>query len=324
MGSPGRPQLLFAEFSADGRLAVTSGLGLGPPSGSSDQVPTSVWDIASGTVRTDFRPPQEDPLGVCDPLEGCGSEDGALSPDGKRVATVGGDRLLHIWDAANAKALNSIELPTHGAEEFPGGVAGKGVEWTPDGTKVVALTGDGTLHVFDAVTFRRIRSFGSKGGGEGLSALNPEISPDGSLVAVGYPDGTARVWEMATGRQVAELAHAGPVYDVSFSREGGIRPERGGAIAQGFLVTASGDAPTIWDLESQRPLGQLVGHRAAVLTVDFSPRGSEIVSAGEDTTIRTWRCEVCAPIKDLLRLARTRVLRDLTEAERAKFFPKAA
>jgi WD40 repeat protein len=310
-GAPGDELLLFAEFSADGRLAVTSGSRLGPPDKTIEKPPTSLWDLSTGKVRRDFRSPQADPLGICDPLEGCTSADGALSPDGTRVATVGGDGLLHIWDAANGRALKSIEL-TSGPEEDPFARAGGGVEWTPDGKKIVALTGNGVLHIFDAATYRRIRDLKPKEPGEAISSLNPELSPDGKLVGVGYPNGTAAVWETTTGRQVAELPHAGPVYDVSFSSDGR------------FLVTASGDAPTIWDLESQRPLGQLFGHRAAVLTVDFSPRGSAIVSAGEDTTIRTWRCAVCAPIDELLRLARERVLRELTPAERAKFLPRGA
>jgi WD40 repeat protein len=53
--------------------------------------------------------------------------------------------------------------------------------------------------------------------------------------------------------------------------------------------------------------------------VDFSPAGSSIVSGSEDQTVRIWRCEVCAPIDELLDLARERALRDLTPAERARF-----
>jgi WD40 repeat protein len=127
------------------------------------------------------------------------------------------------------------------------------------------------------------------------------------LVAVGHVDGAARVFEVATGRLVAELPHSGPVFDVGFSPDGR------------FLVTASSDSPTIWDLESQRPLVELFGHRAGVFAVDFSPDGASILSAGADQTIRIWRCEVCAPIDEVLRVARTRMLRELTPAERARF-----
>jgi WD40 repeat protein len=58
-----------------------------------------------------------------------------------------------------------------------------------------------------------------------------------------------------------------------------------------------------------------------VAAVDFSPDGSSIVSSGVDRSVRIWRCEVCAPIDEVLRLARSRVLRELTPAERARFLP---
>jgi WD40 repeat protein len=137
--------------------------------------------------------------------------------------------------------------------------------------------------------------------------VSPRVSTDGSLVAVGYGDRTARVWETETGRLVAELPHPAPVSGVAFSPDGR------------FLVTGSSDAATIWDLASQRPLVQLLGHSGAVGPVDFSPDGSSIVSGGVDQSIRIWRCEVCAPIDQLLDLARERALRDLTAAERNRF-----
>jgi WD40 repeat protein len=303
---PGDELLLHAEFSADGKQAVTSGLRLGPAESEAEQVPAALWDLATETVRREFHP-LAGPLGGCKSFEGCTFEDAALSPDGTRLATAGGDGILRIWDVEEGSALETIRVSrkTFGPEDIPFLVSG--VEWAPDGMKVIALSGDGFLHLFDATTLRRIRRFGADAGGGPISSLNPDLSRNGSLVAVGYPDGTVRVWETATGRLVAELPHAGPVYDVGFSSEGS------------FLVTASGDAATIWDLESQRPLTQLFGHRAAVLSVDFSPAGSSIVSGSEDETVRIWRCEVCAPIDQLLDLARERALRDLTPAERARF-----
>jgi WD40 repeat protein len=301
---PGSKGILFARFSADGRIAVISGVRFGPPTERPEQEPARLWDLATGKVRTELVPPQDDPLKIC-PFEGCATEDAALSPDGKRVATVGTDGLLRIWDAAKGTALKTTRLTQDGAAD-PIARGGIGVDWTSDGTKIIALTGDGRLHVFDATTFEKLREFGPKEAGR-PQARPPELSRDGSLVAVGYEDGTARVWETETGRVVAELPHAGPVYQVAFSPNGR------------FLVTASSNTPTIWDMESQRALGQLVGHEAAVIPVDFSSDGSSIVSAGEDRTIRIWRCEVCAPTDEILRLARARVVRELTPAERERF-----
>jgi WD40 repeat protein/class 3 adenylate cyclase len=281
---PGAEFHVSARFSADGRLAVTGGAAF-PGRGKIVGDAIRIWDLASGRVRTELFPPQGDPSAS------------ALSPDGKRLATGGESGVLRIWDAAKRTLL---ETSTVGQMIW-------GVEWTRDGSKVVALTQAGVIHLFDAATLRKIRSFGPEEGGELIIPHTPDLSPDESLVAVGHGDRTARVWETATGRLAAELPHAGPVFDVAFSPDGR------------FLVTASGDAPTIWDLESQRPLVQLFGHKGGVITVDFSPDGSSILSGGEDRSIRIWRCEVCAPIDEVLQLARSRALRKLTPAERARF-----
>jgi WD40 repeat protein len=281
---------------------LTSGFIGGPPGPPSKQEPTRLWDRATGEMLAEFPPPPEGacsvPLGPGEKNEPCSAPDAALSPDGTRVATISEfDGTLRIWDVADGTVLETIRLGQHV----------EGVEWTPDGKWIIALVEE-RIQVIDATTLRTIREFGpEQGGGIFLPAVSPTVSADGSLVAVGYADRTARVWETETGRLVAELPHPAPVSGVEFSPDGR------------FLVTGSGDAATIWDLAAQRPLVELLGHSGGVGPVDFSPDGSSIVSGGVDRSVRIWRCEVCAPIDQLLGLARERALRDLTPAERARF-----
>jgi WD40 repeat protein len=292
--SPGRELEIFAEFSADGRLALTSGFRSGPEP-LREQEPARLWDLETGKVRVEFPAPrgEREKVGF-----GCPTTDAALSPDGTRLATVAEcDGTLRVWDVAKRALVETLKLGQHG----------EGVAWTPDGSKIVAVV-EGRVHVVDASSFRKMRPFGPKEGGGGLlPAITPEIDRRGALVALGYENRTARVWELATGRLVAELPHAGPVNGVAFSPN------------SQFLVAASSDAVTVWDLESQRSLVHLFGHSGAVAAVDFSPDGSSIVSGGVDRSVRIWRCEVCAPIDEVLRLARSRMLRELTPAERARF-----
>ncbi|MBI3915045.1 MAG: TIR domain-containing protein [Chloroflexi bacterium] len=82
------------------------------------------------------------------------------------------------------------------------------------------------------------------------------------------------------------------------------------------IVTASNDATArIWDAASGRELTTLRGHAGSVYSAVWSPDGKQIVTTGADTTARIHLTR----IEDLVALARTRVTRDLTCAEREKY-----
>jgi len=102
-------------------------------------------------------------------------------------------------------------------------------------------------------------------------------SPDGTRFATASDDGTAKVWEAATGGELLTL-ETGPSAAVAFSSEGS------------HLATANYEAKTatIWDADTGRELLTLAGHTGGVNHIAFSPDGSRLATASDDTTAKVW------------------------------------
>jgi WD40 repeat protein len=114
-------------------------------------------------------------------------------------------------------------------------------------------------------------------------------------------DGTARIWDLESGRQLATLrGHSGPLLGVAVSPDGAL-------VATGSL---DGTAK-LWDLATGQEVLTLFGHDGPVNTVAFSPDGRFLATASGDGTVALH----LLPIDELMRLARERVTRTLTDDE---------
>ena len=124
----------------------------------------------------------------------------------------------------------------------------------------------------------------------------------------------AKIWELATGRSIREI----PIRDheavnPAFSTDGSrllLTDRRGGVVldlrsgreictligsgGSAFspdgrrVVSAYGDAVSIWDAEDGRELLGLKGHNNVVRGNLFSPDGREIYTIDESKTLRIW------------------------------------
>jgi WD40 repeat protein/serine/threonine protein kinase len=244
---------VFGAFSPDGRLVVTA----------SHDGTARVWDAATGKAVT---PPLKHPPG-----SGCA----AFSPDGRRVATGGGnlkEGSARVWDAATGEPVTP-SLP-HKAWVST-------IAFSPDGRRVVTAGKDGTARVWDAST------------GEPVTPSldhQPEVfsavfSPDGRRLVTAGLDGTARVWEAATGQPAyPPLKHPGALWQARFSSDG----ER--------LVTASGGRTVrVWDAATGEQLLELK-HAHMVRYAEFSPDNRLVVTASDDCTARVWNAATGAPV----------------------------
>jgi WD40 repeat protein/DNA-binding SARP family transcriptional activator len=181
--------------------------------------------------------------------------------------------------------------------------------YSPNGRYLAAGTNCGQVYIWDTTTGRQV--------GHELTfnfttnLLAPRFSPDGSHLAVANTgnSGQVSIINVATGKVVTVLtAHTGEVQDIAYSPNGKL------------LATASiDDTVRIWDAHTGRPL-RILYHPDPVDAVAFSPNSKTIATLDYAGTIRIWdACTDCENPTALLALAKQRVTRQLTPAERRTF-----
>ncbi|HZU14663.1 MAG TPA: WD40 repeat domain-containing protein, partial [Chloroflexota bacterium] len=160
------------------------------------------------------------------------------------------------------------------------------VAFSPDGTRVLTGSGDGTARIWDT------------GDGHLITLVRPDGSPiwsaafshDSNYIALGNEDDMASVWDARTGEQIAMLrGHTASVGTIEFS------PDDREVITGGNDGTAR-----VWDSGIAHPLTSWDGHSLAPLlnlhaqlaTAAFSPDGTRLLVAGKNLWLydtRTWR-----------------------------------
>jgi WD40 repeat protein len=175
--------VLYGEFSADGREILSVDFG----------GTARVWNVETAQERIKLRRSE---ITVA-----------RLSPDGRRMATAGKDRVLRIWDTATGAPVGQPVPHEHRMTV---------VAFSPDGRRVVTANEE------------RVRIWDTESG----SAITPPMqhddlvmhavcSADGTQVLTTSRDGTARVWNAASGQPITDpLKHRWMVRYAEFSPDG--------------------------------------------------------------------------------------------------------
>jgi WD40 repeat protein/DNA-binding CsgD family transcriptional regulator len=243
----------------------------------------------------------------------------AFSPDGKRLAMVGDEQIILIWDANTGLELEKINDSGAGTQAIH-----TGVDWSSDGRFVVTGSAVFGIRRWDTETGNLLQTYDNheaavnkvylnrddrlilvssadstaqildvQSGAEVLSLQGHEDSvtdarwsPDESLIATASMDGTARLWSTTDGTQrQAFLAHPGGVLAVGWSPDGRL------------IATCGNDGlAKVWDIGTSKPVFTLIGHDMAVRDVAWSPDGRWLATAGADGTVRVWDARDGAPL----------------------------
>jgi len=243
----------------------------------------------------------------------------ALSPSADRFCVLAPDGSARTVDAATGAAGPSM------AGEKPARAI-----FSPDGGRLITLSGEGTVALWDTRSGKKAGSLTSRGD----TVTTAAIASDGSRILTGTKVGTIRCWKSGADGEAWEsewtLEDPLPsgVAEITISPDGSrfaavsddgtagcwsmptrfqvasLKGEQPAAriaySADGSLVATGGNGGTVqlWERATGKPLAFLRGHRAAITALDFSEDGRFLLSACEDGTVRLWemaRCPLDAP-----------------------------
>ncbi len=196
----------------------------------------------------------------------------ALSSDGKRLAA-GRQREIVVYDLEATNGPVTITVPAH-AEMV------RALAWSADGNSLASGS-------FRELKMWLVRSNSLEmkwSAGTNLAGrinclrFTPHggalIAADGAVAENGW----VRIFSVEKGREIASWqSGSDAIYDMSVSPDGGM------------LVTAGGDKLVkLWELISQKEIGQIEAHFGAVWGAAFNTNATELITVGADRQLKLW------------------------------------
>jgi WD40 repeat protein len=315
-------------FVADGRLVAL----VRPQKGSKrgcNSATASLVDPRTGDVSLGIGASEATGEGVAVPMVW-------VAPDGSAYTSRGIPAGHHVC-RATLVGWSPSGSPINPAAASPASGRPDAISFSADGLAGGWASYSGKLYgdamLWDASAGKQVRLL--KGPEQTLTAT--AFSSDGKLFAAASDDQTAWIWRVANGHVVSTLrGHTGTVNDVAFTpdaqfvatagQDGTVRVWRTATGQQVWQIqTPTGDTGGVEDVEFTGGGRFLVvvagaGARSGTLVSRLvSPYTHQTVQRFGKQKAQIYRCDVCLPFDDLLRVAESRAVGSLSPKERAEF-----
>ncbi len=182
-----------------------------------------------------------------------------FTPDGLSVLSGGIDKTVRQWTLATGQSPRSFAGPT----DVVTGLAVAG-----DGTRIAAVSADKSARLWNAVDGALIGTVTVP-----MPLRRIAVAPNGTRFAATGDDQIVRLFDFATGREIQHWPAGGTLAGLALAENG--RPHwsltEGGVRAEREVVAA-----------------QWLADATKVLTAAWTPDGKQIVTCGEDRTVKIW------------------------------------
>jgi WD40 repeat protein len=204
----------------------------------------------------------------------------AYAANGLRLASVGGDGVLKVWDVNDDGSISELMKFEGAARPGAGYSPLTGVNFSPDGRYVAAVGADAVVHVWDIQTKSEAR--GLRGHTDWVTAV--AFSPDGRYIAsVGVEkDKALRIFELPALETSKSSGHLLAVNAVAVSPDGK------------FAATAGTDQTIkVWDITTGKEVATLIGNADTPFSIAFVGNAALVMggrtAVGEVGRLHFWR-----------------------------------
>ena len=191
----------------------------------------------------------------------------AISPDGKTLATGGGDGEIRLWNLQTGQLTNTLK--SHSAVVYA-------LSFSSDGQILASGSADATIKIWNWRAGNLLRTL-KRRSEAGISAL--AISPDSQILVSGDRVGTMEIWNLSTGKPINFFeGHGILVTALAISPDG-----------QTLVSSSQDNTIKLWELKTGQLIGTLTDTNSRhFFSVAMTPNGQKIASGSWDGGIRLW------------------------------------